>query len=291
MITFVELGVLGRLGNQLFQYAALKALGLENGYDVRIPNPATQVWHNQKCLLSEFNLECKYYDTDLPLYIKYLYNERDHMNYDPNFWTIADGTNLKGFFQSTHYFEKHSEQIKKELTPKPWHLKKAEKKIAEIKAKYPGCDIVSLHLRRGDNTDGSNISVKLNQMYDSFESDYDEYLEKALLQFDRRTTKFFVFSGGSRSVGNDNTADMEWCKKEFSGAEFIFSETNDTMEDFCLIRACDHNIISPVSSFGWWAAYLNPSKEKIVVAPKHYHPDMPEYKHRPGFYPKDWRLL
>jgi len=34
MITFLELGKLGRLGNQLFQYSALKSLALRNGYNV-----------------------------------------------------------------------------------------------------------------------------------------------------------------------------------------------------------------------------------------------------------------
>jgi len=39
MVTFTRLGQLGRLGNQLFQYAALRALSLKNGYDCYIPNP------------------------------------------------------------------------------------------------------------------------------------------------------------------------------------------------------------------------------------------------------------
>ena len=37
MITFYTLGEMGRLGNQLFQYAALKGLGLKNGFQVKIP--------------------------------------------------------------------------------------------------------------------------------------------------------------------------------------------------------------------------------------------------------------
>jgi len=48
MITFLELGSFGRLGNQLFQYAALKSLGLENGYEAKIPNPSLKEWHGQK---------------------------------------------------------------------------------------------------------------------------------------------------------------------------------------------------------------------------------------------------
>ena len=39
MITFYELGNNGRLGNQLFQYAALKGLSTKREYDIKIPNP------------------------------------------------------------------------------------------------------------------------------------------------------------------------------------------------------------------------------------------------------------
>ncbi len=62
MITFYELGQLGRLGNQLFQYAALKSLGLEKGYEVMIPNPSTRTWHGQECRLNNFNIKSSYFN-------------------------------------------------------------------------------------------------------------------------------------------------------------------------------------------------------------------------------------
>ncbi len=45
MVTFHRLGENGRLGNQLFQYAALKGLATKNGYKMKIPNPQTMSWH------------------------------------------------------------------------------------------------------------------------------------------------------------------------------------------------------------------------------------------------------
>ena len=60
MITFTQLGRYGRLGNQLFQYAAIKSVSLETGHSLKIPNPDNMVWQNQKCYLSDFKLDCEF---------------------------------------------------------------------------------------------------------------------------------------------------------------------------------------------------------------------------------------
>ena len=50
MITFLELGKHGRLGNQLFQYAALKGIALRNNYECKIPDPKQMMWHGQQSM-------------------------------------------------------------------------------------------------------------------------------------------------------------------------------------------------------------------------------------------------
>ena len=298
MITFLELGKLGRLGNQLFQYSALKSLALQKGYDPVIPNPDSRNWHGQNCLLTEFNIECSYIAPENEAAIRYLkpYNEPSHMEYDKKFFDLSDGTNLHGFFQSMFYFKQHEQQIKKELTPKDKYLVKARQTINGIKEKFPGYEVVSLHLRRGDNTDGSNPSKELNEMYGKTnkldkKSFYGKYLTSALQKFEGKNVKYLVFSGGLRFSGDNNDSDINWCKQNLKGKDFIFSKNNTTMNDFSLIMSCDHNIISHISSFGWWAAYLNKNPNKIVVAPEKYHPDMPDYTHRKDFYPDTWTLV
>jgi hypothetical protein len=67
--------------------------------------------------------------------------------------------------------------------------------------------------------------------------------------------------------------DMDWAKKNlkcWEGAVFVDSKiSNSAHEDHYLMSQCDHHIIAN-SSFSWWAAWLNPSRAKIVIAPKQW---------------------
>ncbi len=293
MITFYELGQLGRLGNQLFQYAALKSLGLEKGYEVMIPNPSTRTWHGQECRLNNFNIKSSYFNQgDLNL-IKYSYREPSPEQFDNNFFNIPDNTNITGFFQSTKYFKNHKDKLISELTPKKLLVDQAKEKIEKIKEDNKGYEIVSLHMRRGDNTDNTDPNqVVYNNSYggkqltsDSF---YYKYFQNATSVFKNKKVKFLVFTGGKRWQSS-NVEDVQWCKDNFKGGDFLFSENNSPIEDFCLISSCDHHILSHISSFGWWAAYID-QKDNLTVAPLKYDPET-SYNHRDGFYPKEWTLV
>jgi len=284
MITFHKLGELGRLGNQLFQYAALKGLALKTGYEVKIPNPKTMSWHGQICLLDKFNIDCDYLNQDDANGLQYLYGEPNWKTYDENFFNIPDNSTIEGFFQSTFYFEHCSEQIKKELTPKQEYLDKATKFIDYLKGQH-NCEIVSVHVRRGDNM--TNGQTGLIQAFEPGGM-YEAYFNEAKKVFEGKNVKFLVFTGGQR-FNEDNKIDVDWCRSFFKGDEFLFSEGNQQIDDFSLIMSCDHNILSHASSFGWWASYVNPNPNKIVVAPKYYHPDEPSLI-REKFYPKEYIL-
>jgi hypothetical protein len=282
MVTFHKLGELGRLGNQLFQYAALKGLALKNGYEVKIPNPQTMSWHGQTSLLDKFNIECGYLTQEDASKLQYHYEEPNWQKYDSNFFNLPDGTTIEGFFQSMFYFEDYTEQIKKELTPKNEYLDKAINYIDFIKEQHQ-CEIVSVHVRRGDNM--TNGQTGLIQAFEPG-GVYETYFNNAKKVFEGRNVKFLVFTGGQR-FNEDNKVDVDWCRNFFKGDEFLFSEGNQQIDDFSLIMSCDHNILSHASSFGWWAAYVNPNPNKIVVAPEYYHPDEPTLK-REKFYPNNY---
>ncbi len=285
MVTFHKLGENGRLGNQLFQYAALKGLATKNGYEMKIPDPQTMSWHGQTCLLDRFNIECNYLTQSDVNTLKNLYEEPSWKQYDLNFFNVPDNTTIDGYYQSIFYFEHIEDQIKKELTPKNEYLDKAMNYIDFLKEKHQ-CEIVSVHVRRGDNM--TNGQTGLIQAFEPGGM-YETYFKEAKKVFEGKNVKFLVFTGGQR-FNEDNSVDIEWCKQFFGEDGFLFSEGQEQIDDYCRIMSCDHNILSHASSFGWWAAYVNPNPNKIVVAPEWYHPDEPTLK-REKFYPKEYKIV
>jgi hypothetical protein len=281
MITNPLIGSDGRLGNQLFQYAALKGVALRCGYEAVLPPINDKSWHGQRNLLNSFNVEAREeFSRILPTHV---HSEKDYMNYDASIFSIPDGSFITGYFQSTKYWKGFESQIKSELMPKSEFITEAKEYVNSLRV--DARPIVSLHLRRGDNTDGSNSSTALNSMYDKG-GFWETYFDKAKEKLD--SPKFLVFTGGSRFT-DDNSRDIQWAKDHLKG-DLMFSEGGSAMQDFCRIMVCDQHVLSHISSFGWWAAYLDP-KGGTVIAPKHYHPDLPEYTYREGFYPEGWILV
>lgn len=272
MISNLHIGVDGRLGNQLFQYAALKSLALNNGYECVLPPLNPRVWHGQPCMLSEFNLECKFLEK---IAVTQQYEEQSIIDFDENFFNIEDGTAIRGFFQNTKYFENFETQISKELRTNDILQERAEQILSYYKNQFPDYEFVSIHIRRGDNITvnvefGKQLFGENSYLLDK-ESMYGKYIYSAIDKFKDKKVKFFVFTGGNRD--NNDEADNEWVKRNFGSNDFITLNTNDALLDYTLISNCDHNILCHVTSFGWWAAYVNQNPNKIMIAPKNYFVD------------------
>lgn len=293
MIIFSKLGKMGRLGNQLFQYAALKSIAAELGCDAKIPNLDNLEWHGQKCPLKYFNLDAKYYSIEDVRKLRNRFIEKNHSTFSSKVYDLPDNTEIEGFFQSYKYFNNIEDEIRKEFTLKDDIQKLAKNYLHQLRKKIGNKELVSVHMRRGDNTDGTN------KEYANFygdgdvltkESEFGKYLYSAIDVFKDKDVAYLVFSGGSRKGKNHNKTDIEWCKDNFFGDNIYYCEGNEDIVDFEIMRRCDHNITCHMTSFGWWAAFLNSNPDKIVVAPKNYTiPD--DGRVQQGFYPPDWRTI
>ena len=246
MITHKSIGYSGRLGNQMFQYAAAKAQALRLNVDCYLPDHTaikqdgcfdyTNKWIEYKLDLFDcFEINCPIIDKQLDI----IYNEHN-FTFEKEIFSISDNTAIEGYFQSYKYFEKYEDIIKKEFTFKTPILDKAK----QIVNQYP--NPVSINIRRGDYVTNPNYWVVT-----------PEYLNKALQNFSDKEYTFLIISD-----------DIPWCKEIFPEG-VVFMENNTPFEDLCIMSLCDHNILSN-STFSWWAAYLNQNKNKKVIVPSNW---------------------
>lgn len=122
---------------------------------------------------------------------------------------------------------------------------------------------VSLHIRRGDYVD--------NPFYvDLWKTGY---YKKAIAMFPN--DRFIVFCRDNQDWSTDK-ADRQWCRDNLTpllGDRFeLPPKENSETDDMNLMASCKHNIIAN-SSFSWWAAWLNPNPDKIVVSPSKWFSD------------------
>lgn len=298
MITFSQLGKYGRLGNQLFQYAAVKSLGLRRNYEVKIPDFNSCVWHGQECLLKNFNIKSSFLTVEDYQTIKNIYHEPNPDVFDKSLFYSPDNTDFIGFFQSVHYFKDFEQEIIKELTPKKEFVEKSKSFLDSLRegGEY---ELVSIHVRRGDMVthmyEMSHEKVFNGKNIFDEKTIFGKYLTKATKMFNNKKVKYVIFAGGKRD--GDDTEDIKFVKNAFKGSQYIISESNDPMFDFTTIMHCDHNITCHQSTFGWWAAYLNPNENKIVISPKNYYFIFDEERNKKrtskenGHFPEDWIII
>lgn len=240
MISFNNLGNLGRLANQMFQYASLKGIAKNRGYDFAIPprevfgSRDDNVKNSDIILYDLFDLESV---NKISLTQQPTIQERVHHFDKELFDTCPDNVDLLGYFQTEKYFKHIEDEIRSDFTFKEDLLELCKSFIYE--------DTISLHIRRGDYVLNPNHPVQPISYY-----------EQALAELPELPV--IIFSD-----------DSEWCKEQelFSDDRFIVAEGNSTDCDLCLMSLCKCHIIAN-SSFSWWGAWLANSKQ--VIAPKNW---------------------
>lgn len=256
----------GGLGNQLFQFAAGKALALQHNTPFKLDLYFYSTHKNRKFELENFNVpievasraEVHEFTGKNPIE-RYL-NKREnylrcpsvfvqpHYHFYDDYFNLPNHHYVSGYFQSEKYFARIAGEIRMWYTSKN-SLDSVNTKLSD---EIGSSNSVALHVRRGDYT---------NQYASFFGTVPDAYYQKAIDEISSQiaSPKFFVFSD-----------DIAWCKKNLSLKEAVFVDHNtgdDSFKDILLMSACKHNIIAN-STFSWWGAWLNSNISKVVVAPK-----------------------
>jgi len=244
MITFSNIGNMGRLANQMFQFASTVGIARRNGHDVKFPienfKTDTPDSYSGCKLLECFDIPGDYLVDSgvLSKNIKYIYEEKD-FRYNEETENIPDFTALNGYFQSDKYFRDYRKDILNIFSFRD-EIKKIANDVLDVNG-----ECISIHVRRGDYLQSQDYHPTQDVSY---------YLD-AIKHFPS-DINFLVFSD-----------DIEWCKENFTEKSFIFIDSKNPYVDLYLMTKCSGHIISN-SSFSWWGAWLSESDNKKIISPK-----------------------
>ena len=278
------IGTLGRVGNQMFQYAALKGIASNCGLEYTIPPQ-----HNKYQIDNYGLLECFELTTNQK--IGFVQTEKvvqeNHFHFDNYlFNNCPDNVSLTGFFQTEKYFEKIKNKIKEDFTFKKDWLEPS----LEFISQFDGEEIGFIHVRRGDPnlTDKRGFKWAYVNLQDQHPVQPIEYYEKAIQEFSK-DMKFLVFSDS-----------IDWVKGQefFKDERFMFSEPEHKHDDgalvpyidLCLMSLCSHAIIAN-SSLSWWGSWLQKNPNKKIIAPKKWFGAAYSQHNTKDLYCENWKII
>lgn len=268
---------MGRMGNQMFQYACAKNLAYQYGFTTSLSHLdkleyfklgfGERLWNKIKGTLF-FRVAKPCYGMDL-LNTELKCMERLYLD---DLKQLQKPTFIWGFFQSLEYFEFSQERIKK---------------IFEIKEKYKAAyrnflkenqlqagQYLVVHLRL---TDYKGFTVPCLKG-DDFTLPLD-YYKKALALYQEQIGEALPIVFVS-----DDPDSIEGI---FPDIEHKIISRGDAVTDFLVLQNSAHTIMSN-STFAWWASFLNPHQHVTIFCPK-YFLGFKEDKETPiSIYPKHW---
>ncbi|MDE4145697.1 MAG: alpha-1,2-fucosyltransferase [Pseudophaeobacter sp. bin_em_oilr2.035] len=272
----------GRLGNQMFQYAAARALAERLGVAVALDSREA-VRRGEGVLTRVFDLDLTEPAPLPPLKqeapLRYAlwrafgstptFRRERGLGYNPGFATWGDGSYLHGYWQSEKYFAAIADRIRADFSFPEF----TNTQNADMAARIQGSNAISLHVRRGDYV-ALAAHVLCDQAY------YEAALARVLEGLEGTPT-VFVFSDDPDWAKENLPLPCEKVVVDFNGPDTDF-------EDMRLMTLCQHNIIAN-SSFSWWAAWLNQNPEKRVTGPAQWFGD-PKLSN-PDILPDSWHRI
>jgi len=274
----------GGLGNQMFQYAVGRELQRRNGGELVLD--LTQLLDRlprKNMAVRDYNLDIfriqphftllSRFARHLPVPLLYMYGSSalvraldraglqryvtEPVGFHEGVLEARGNVYLDGYWQSPKYFAGSEAVLRGEFEVKQ-PLSPAGELVAAL---MTSTDSICVNVRRTDY-----VTVQGSLETHGFMG--KEYYDRGIEQIAPRLKNPHIF------VTSD---DMVWCRENL---RFDYPTTvlgheckgYKFGEELALMTRCKHFLI-PNSSFAWWAAWLNPSREKIVVCPKNWFRD------------------
>jgi hypothetical protein len=281
---------MGGLGNQMFQYAAGRALAIANSdmlkFDLSyyLNPPAGDVprkyeLNNFKVVVEEAtDDEIRHFypqsrvtrmltkvKRSLGIPQPYYFSD-PHFNYLPAFHFLSADVYLNGYWQSAKYFANIENLIRDEFSP----VFSGRQETAGLLKEILSSNSLCINVRRTD--------FMQNDLLGCMGTDYYDEAQVIIAQLVGNSKKF-IFSD-----------DIAWCKEQFGNmpdTTVVGHEHagRDFIDYLFLMLSCKHFII-PNSSFAWWAAWLCTNPYKQVIAPLRWFND--PSVNTSDIVPKEW---
>jgi len=286
----------GGLGNQLFQYAAGRALALRHRTELILDTSTLQRCsrrvtqrHLELHYLRHVGLVASGRDSRLFFWLDrvasfsrwispwHVYVEKDTA-FCAAFETLPDQSYLVGYWQSYRYFSNIAEQLMQEFVP----VHALSAMSLAVMERIDSTTSVALHVRRGDYASlASAASFHGTLPLSYYKSAVDRVRERIY------APRFFVFSD-----------DPDWCHSNLElddKATFVVHNSGaDAWQDLILMSRCRHHVIAN-SSFSWWGAWLADQRwadpQRLVVAPAHWFRGLAQTDQNLGDrFPPHWEM-
>lgn len=274
----------GGLGNQMFQYAAGLALATQHRTALKLDPSWYQTDHGYgshvKYGLSCFNLTEEFATQQeidlvrgLPYSRRRLWTDAaaralglrpaprhpvlppnwhcpPTFAYYPEFFAQPDNTYLQGMFQSEKFFApvadllRHHFSIRYPATPE----------VEAFAARIRSGPSIAVNFRRGDYVSNESVRRELGVLG-------VDYYHRAVRLLRERSpdATLYIFSDDIEAVARDFAPD--------GSHEFVRCVQPGGFHDTLrLMSLCEHMAVAN-SSFSWWAAWLNPTPDRLVIAP------------------------
>lgn len=290
-------------GNQMFQYAAARALAERCHTELKLSlayfsRPHGAAWTPRKyglgvfpeiteAILAEEELT-PFLSNALSARIKRKLIQKLHLPASdrmyrhkgagytgmPPVFPSACRVYLRGFWQSERYFSDCTDLIRRQFTfSEPDDSRNRE--MLELLRKTRTA--VSVHIRRGDYVSNAGTALKHGGICPA------DYYERAIEIFSReeKDPLFVFFSDEPEWVRKNIPRPARAFYVDWNGGENFF-------RDMQLMTECSHHIIAN-SSFSWWGAYLGRNPRKKVIAPSGWFSNGKSSDY--GIVPDSWQRI
>ncbi len=176
--------------------------------------------------------------------------EESGLQFDADLLEVRQPCALKGYWQSERYFASVEPQLRKEFTI----VREQDSRSAACHARIRQVPSIGLHVRRGDYVNGDFHGLCSIEYYAAALRVIEPHVGPS--------AELFVFSD-----------DMAWAREHIRFAlptTFVDWNAARNYEDLRLMSAC-RALIAANSTFSWWAGWLNPNPDKIVIVPRRWY--------------------